>query len=98
MTEALWFLGGCGLASLFGLSIGWTVGRLRTTDARTKTVAFIAGGAIVRLALAAFLLGSAVRQGVAEGLLAFGGLWFGRWVSVAVLWRSRRALAPRATM
>lgn len=93
--NVLWFLLGCAAAIAGGMSIGWTVGRLNCSDAPSRAIAVVVGGAIVRVAVAALILGVALRQGIMEGLLAFAGLWLGRWGAVAILSRGHANLRTR---
>ena len=91
----LWFILGAAAAVLCGLSIGWTVGGLNLHGARPRAIAVVAGGAVLRIAAAALVLAVALRQGIAEGLLAFGGLWLGRWAAVAILTRRDKSVHAR---
>ena len=86
-----WLLAGGATAFLSGLSIRWTVLRLRP-ESLSRAMAWVLGGAALRLGLAALLLVAAIRQGIVAGLLAFLGLWIGRWAAVWYLSRSQKPL------
>jgi hypothetical protein len=94
-VSALWLLLGIAIALINGLSIRWTVGSLNISGARSRAIAVVVGGAVVRVAVAALVLAVALRQGIVEGLLAFAGLWLGRWGAVAILSRGRSRLRTR---
>ena len=74
----LCLLGGSAIGTLSGLTIRWTVARM---DARSpgRAVFWTATGATLRWGLAAGLLLGALQRGIAPALLAFAGLWLGRW-------------------
>lgn len=89
MTPWLWLLVGLLVGALNVASIARTVGSLRPGgDARAW--ASVISGFALRLALAVCVLVIALRQSAAAGLLAFAGLWLGRWT---VLFRVN-ALSP----
>jgi hypothetical protein len=75
----VWFIAGGAIAILSGLSIEWTIGRIRP-GSRGRALVWCVGGAIARWALAALVLIAALEQGGGGGLLAFVGMWLGRWV------------------
>jgi len=62
-------------------SIALTVGRLRPEEKRSAVaaVALIAGCFVLRWIVTIFVLAVAFRQSAMAGLLAFSGLWLGRW-------------------
>lgn len=86
MTVWLWLLAGLVMATLNAASIAGTVGRLRPEAGCPPAPALflIAGGFVVRLTLSALVLVVALQQSSAAGLLAFAGLWLGRWT--VLLW------------
>jgi hypothetical protein len=75
---ALWLLAGSAVGVLNGLTLLWTVARLRP-EAALGALTGVAMGALVRLALVAALLVAALQRGIVPGLLAFAGLWLSRW-------------------
>ncbi len=81
MTHLSWLLTGGAIGILNFLTLCWTVAHFRP-DAPRHAVAWAVGGALVRWSLAAGLLIIALRHGVLPGLLAFAGLWLGRWGTV----------------
>jgi hypothetical protein len=78
MTLALWLFIGGAIGTLNGLSLWWTVARLRP-NASTDAAVLTMGGAILRWVLTAGLLIAALQHSIASGLLAFTGLWLARW-------------------
>jgi hypothetical protein len=78
MTSVSWLVTGGTIGVLNGLSLRWTVARLRP-DAPRRAVALAMAGTLLRRSLVAGLLIAALRRGVTPGLLAFGGLWLARW-------------------
>ena len=78
MTFASWLFTGGVVGVLNGLTLWWTVARLRP-GAPSLAVAWALGGAILRWGLAVGLLISALQRGIVPGLLAFAGLWLARW-------------------
>ncbi|MBC8449836.1 MAG: hypothetical protein H8D78_19050 [Chloroflexi bacterium] len=89
---ALWLFAGLAAGALNGLTLWGTVARLRP-DAPPRAVAWILGGALLRLGLAASLLIVALQRGILPGLLAFAGLWLARWGMVCWLGLGRAAPA-----
>ena len=84
----LWLLAGCTTGTLNGLSLIWSVGRLRP-GVHAGSVALVMLGTLLRWGLAAGLLAFALQRGIGPGLASFAGLWLARWITVAV------ALSPR---
>jgi len=80
----LWLFAGGAVGALNGLTLWWTVGRLRP-DVSGRAVAWILGGALLRWGLIAGLLVAALQRGVLPGILAFAGLWLARW-GMVVRW------------
>ncbi len=78
MTFASWLFTGGVVGVLNGMTLWWTVARLRP-DTPRRAVAWALGGAILRWGLAGGLLISALQRGIVPGLLAFAGLWLARW-------------------
>ncbi len=78
MTLASWLFIGGAIGTLNGLSLWWTVARLRP-NASTDAAVLTMGGAILRWVLTAGLLIAALQHSIASGLLAFTGLWLARW-------------------
>lgn len=86
MSGWLWLLGGLLVGALNVASIAGTVGKLCPEEGRSSSVAspmaalsLIAVGFVLRLSLSALTLLVALRQSATTGLLAFAGLWLGRW-------------------
>jgi len=75
---ALWLFAGLAVGALNGLTLWNSVARLRP-DVSGRAVAWILGGALLRLGLASSLLIVALQRGILPGLLAFAGLWLARW-------------------
>jgi hypothetical protein len=78
MTFAWWLFTGGAVGVLNGLTLWWTVARLRPGAPR-RAVAWALGGVMLRWGLAASLLITALQRGIVPGLLAFAGLWLARW-------------------
>ena len=78
MKFASWLFTGGAVGVLNGLTLWWTVARLRPGAPR-GVVAWALGGAMLRWALTVGLLSSALQRGIVPGLLAFAGLWLVRW-------------------
>lgn len=91
--DVLFLLGGSAIGTLCGLTIGWTVARIGTTTP-SYAVFWTVTGATVRWGLAAGLLLWALQRGLTPALLAFAGLWLGRWGIVC--WYHRRAAQTTA--
>ncbi|MBN2555450.1 MAG: hypothetical protein JXA97_05875 [Anaerolineales bacterium] len=77
-----------GLGLLAG-GVNWNsqrraVVRITTLTAQTAP-AWVLAGALLRLTLAALLLGGAVMNGLSCGLAAFAGLWLARWIGILSL-------------
>ena len=86
MTTWLWLPAGLLVGLLNVVSIARTVGWLRPEEGGSPKVAppvaalsLIASGFVLRLILSALVLVVALRQSALAGLLAFAGLWLGRW-------------------
>jgi hypothetical protein len=78
MTLASWLFTGGAIGVLSGLTLWWTVARLRP-DASSYVVVLVLGGMILRWSLSAGLLVAALQHGIVPGLLAFAGLLLARW-------------------
>jgi len=74
----LWLFAGLAVGALNGFTLWSSVTCLRP-DVSGRAVAWILGGALLRLGLVASLLIAALQRGVLPGLLAFAGLWLARW-------------------
>jgi len=81
MTFVLWLFTGGSIGVLNGLSLRWTVARLRP-DTPRQAVAWTLGGGMLRWGLAAGLLVAALQRGILPALLAFAGLWLARWGTI----------------
>jgi hypothetical protein len=86
----LWLFAGLIVGILNGLTLRWTVGRLRSGTALTG-VPLVALGVLLRLGLATALLIFASQHGMTPCLLAFTGLWLARWIIILVIWPPHRA-------
>ena len=88
MSVWLWLLAGLLVGVLNVATIAGTVGRLQHNDGGVHpplaALFTIMGGFALRLALSIFVLVVALRQSAAAGLLAFAGIWLGRWT--VLLW------------
>lgn len=78
MNPWLWLLAGLVVAVLNVVSIAGTVSRLRP-DGEGRTLSLFVSGFVLRIALSLLVLMAALQHSVAAGLLAFAGLWLGRW-------------------
>ena len=86
----LWLLIGGAVGVLQVLTIWWTVRSLQP-GVRHRILVWVIGGATLRSGLALGLLFSALRAGIVPGLLAFTGLWLGRWGMIRSLNQSHKA-------
>ena len=84
----LWLFAGLAVGALNGLTLRNSVARLRP-DVSGRAVAWMLGGMLLRLGLAASLLIVALQRGILPGLLAFAGLWLARWGTVYSVQRTR---------
>ena len=84
----LWLFAGRAVGALNGFTLWSSVACLRP-DVSGRAVAWVLGGALLRLGLVAGLLIAALQRGVLPGLLAFAGLWLARWGIVCKGVRSR---------
>jgi len=82
----LWLLAGLLVGALNVASIARTVGRLQPKKGRLPAAApqlaalsLMTSGFVLRLLVSVLVLIVALRQSAASGLLAFAGLWLGRW-------------------
>jgi hypothetical protein len=92
----IWLSGGIIIGILNGLTLRWTVSRLRPNSSLIG-VPLVAAGSVLRLGLATVLLALAAQHGMASGLLAFAGLWLARWVVIlAILSSSQTAEVRRS--
>ncbi len=78
MNPWFWLPAGLIVAVLNVVSIAGTVGRLGPGGEGRALSSFV-GGFTLRLALSVLVLVIALQQSAAAGLLAFAGLWLGRW-------------------
>jgi len=78
MIVTLWLFAGLMVGALNALTLWSSVARLRPA-APGRAVAWVLGGALLRLGLAVGVLIAALQRGVLPGLLAFAGLWLARW-------------------
>ena len=78
MTLASWLFTGGAIGVLNGLSLWWTVSRLRP-NAPSHAAVLAMAGAILRWGLAAGVLIVALQHSIASGLLTFAGLRLARW-------------------
>ena len=79
----LWLSAGLTIGILNGLTLRWTVSRLRPETALVGAP-LVALGFLVRLVLSAALLVIALQRGITPGLSAFAGLWLARWITVYI--------------
>ena len=86
----LWLSAGLTIGILNGLTLHWTVGRLRPETALVGAP-LVAFGGLLRLALAAALLILASQHGMMPCLLSFTGLWLARWMVILSTLSSRQA-------
>lgn len=90
MNGWLWLLAGLLVGTLNAASIAGTVGRLRP-EGNVRALSAIVSGFMLRLILSILVLVVALRQSAAAGLLAFAGIWFGRWT--VLLWANAKVTA-----
>jgi len=74
----LWLLAGLVVAVLNVISIAGTVSRLHP-GGEGRALSLFVSGFVLRIALSALVLMAALQHSAAAGLLAFAGLWLGRW-------------------
>jgi hypothetical protein len=86
----LWLFAGLTIGILNGLTLRWTVGRLRSGTALIG-VPLVALGGLLRLGLGTALLIFASQHGMTPCLLSFAGLWLARWIVILVILSPRRA-------
>ena len=79
----MWFIIGIATGILNGLTLRWTVGRLRP-ETSLISIPLITMGSLLRLGLVTALLILASQHGLMSGLLAFAGLWLTRWIVILV--------------
>jgi len=75
----LWLLAGLLVSVLNVASIARIVGRLQP-GGDVRALSSVVSGFVLRMVLIILVLTVALRQSAAAGLLAFAGLWLGRWV------------------
>jgi hypothetical protein len=85
-----WLPIGITIGILNGLTLRWTVNRLRP-DAALTGVPLVAAGFLLRMGLVTALLIFASQHGLVPGLLACTGLWLARWIIILVIWPPHRA-------
>ena len=81
MNPWLWLPAGFVVAVVNVALIAGMVGKLRPGGEWRVLSSFISGFAL-RLVLATLVLMAALRHSAAAGLLAFAGLWLGRWTAL----------------
>jgi hypothetical protein len=79
----IWFMIGIAIGVLNGLTLRWTVGRLRSETSLTG-VPLVAFGFLLRMGLNTALLILASQRGMTTCLLSFTGLWLARWTIILV--------------
>jgi hypothetical protein len=79
----MWFIIGIATGILNGLTLRWTVGRLRPETSLTG-VPLVALGFLLRMGLATTVLVLASQRGLTTCLLSFAGLWLARWTAILV--------------
>lgn len=77
----LWLLLGLAAGLLSGLTIRWSVSRMRPGTSLWAVISIV-GGAFLRWTLAAGFLALALQRGIGPGLFLFAGLWLARWGTV----------------
>jgi len=87
----MWFIIGIAIGILNGLTLHWTVGRLRP-ETSLISAPLVMFGFLLRFGLVATLLLVALQSGIAPCLLSFAGLWLARWITVYTA-LPRRSLA-----
>lgn len=85
----LWLSAGLTIGILNGLTLHWTVSRLRPTISLVG-VPLVAAGFLLRMGLATALLIVASQHGIMPCLLSFAGLWLARWMVLFVTLSSRQ--------
>lgn len=78
MSIWLWLFAGLLVGVLNVVSIARTVGRLQP-EGDVRALSSMVSGFVLRMVLIILVLVAALRQSAAAGLLAFAGLWLGRW-------------------
>ena len=78
MTLASWLFTGGAIGVLHGLTLWWTVGRLRP-GVPSSAVILTMGGIMLRWSLTAGLLVATLQHGILPCLLTFTGLLVARW-------------------
>jgi len=79
----IWFIIGIAIGILNGLTLRWTMGRLRLETSLTG-VPLVTLGFVSRMGLTAALLVFASQRGLTTCLLSFAGLWLARWTVILV--------------
>jgi hypothetical protein len=87
----IWFIIGIAIGVLNGLTLRWTINRLRP-DTALASIPLVTLGFLLRLGLSAGLLVIALQCGIVPGLSAFVGVWLARWITVYTA-QPRRSLA-----
>lgn len=90
MNVWLWLFAGLLVGVLNVASIAGTVGRLRP-DGDVRALSTVVSGFVLRLALWIVILVVALRQSAMAGLMAFAGIWLGRWP--LLLWTNAKGKA-----
>jgi hypothetical protein len=81
MISLFWLPIGIITGILNGLTLRWTVGRLRS-EISLAGVPLVAVGSLLRMGLATALLIFASQHGMIPCLLSFAGLWLARWMVI----------------
>ena len=79
----IWFIFGIATGILNGLTLRWTVGRLRP-EASIISEPLVMLGFVLRMGLTAALLVLASQHSLVSGMLSFAGLWLARWTVILV--------------
>jgi F0F1-type ATP synthase assembly protein I len=83
VSDWLWLFAGLLVGALNVAAIAGTVSRLQR-NGNVRALSSVASGFALRLLLSMLVLVVALRQSAAAGLLAFAGIWLGRWT--VLLW------------
>jgi hypothetical protein len=87
VNDWFWLLAGLLVGALNVASIARTVGKLRP-EGNVRALSAVVSGFMLRLILSVLVLVVSLRQSAVAGLLAFAGIWFGRWT--VLLWANAK--------